>query len=272
MRALLALSALLLVSSAAFADEPTPCGSKPADMACIPAGPFLRGSMKGWKDERPQETVELDAYFMDLNEVTYPDYQDCVKAKACRKGGPNYPHFNGPKQPINGIQWFGAVEFCQWKGKRLPTEAEWEKAARGTDGRTYPWGEEKATCARAIIKEGEPNGCGKGIVWDVGSRPPNPYGLFDMAGNSWEWVQDWYSPSYAACGKDCQGKNPKGPCGGALTCKGHEERIVRGGSWYWDGAYCTTTKRRSHHPGNTPFHHFGFRCAKDAAVEVEAGH
>jgi formylglycine-generating enzyme required for sulfatase activity len=167
--------------------------------------------------------------------------------------------------PITGASWFQAARYCRFRGKRLPTEAEWEKAARGTDGRLYPWGGEKATCARAIIKEGDPNGCGRGKVWPVGSRPPTLYGLYDMAGNSWEWVADWYSRSYAACGRDCQGKNPRGPCAGAPECRGHTERIVRGGSWYWDASWATTTRRRPHAPQNHPFHHFGFRCARDAA-------
>jgi formylglycine-generating enzyme required for sulfatase activity len=86
-----------------------------------------------------------------------------------------------------------------------------------------------------------------------------------MSGNAWEWVADWYSKSYQACGKDCQGTNPKGPCQGAAKCPGHPEKVVRSGSWYWDASYATTTKRRSHFPENKPqYHHFGFRCAKDA--------
>lgn len=260
----LILPLVLALSAPALAAEPAACGEVPADMACIPGGPFLRGSDRGPRDERPAATVEVDAFLMDLREVTVADYQACVAAKACAKAGPNYRGFSDADQPITGVSWFNAVEFCTFKGKRLPTEAEWEKAARGTDGRRYPWGDEPATCARAVIKEGEPNGCGRGKVWPVGSRPAGVHGLFDMAGNSWEWVADWYSKSYAACGAGCSGKNPKGPCGGAATCAGATERVVRGGSWYWEAPYATTTKRRSHLPGNRPFHHFGFRCARDA--------
>ncbi len=233
-------------------------------MACIPAGEFLRGSDDGPRDERPSAKVDVDAFYMDINEVTVGDYKECMKAGGCKKAGPNYQGFSEPNFPITGVNWFHSSDFCKWKGKRLPTEAEWEKAARGTDGRKYPWGNEKATCKLAIIKEGEPNGCGRGKIWPVGSRAANQFGLFDMAGNSWEWVNDWYSKSYAACGKECEGKNPKGPCGGASPCAGHAERLVRGGSWYWDATWATTTRRRPHFPENKPFHHFGFRCAKDA--------
>jgi formylglycine-generating enzyme required for sulfatase activity len=246
-------------------------------MGCVPAGDFIRGSNDSWKDERPQQTIWLDAFYMDKYEVTYADYKACEAAKVCRHGGPNYRHFDEPTMPITGANWYGADEFCKWKGKRLPTEAEWEKAARGTDGRKYPWGNEVATCERAIIDEGtehgsKENGCKRAKPWPVGSRPPTLYGLYDMAGNVHEWVADWYTPSYKKCGDACSGKNPKGPCGGsAADCPGYEEKVVRGGSWFWDATWATTTKRRSHVPSNHPiFHHFGFRCAKDASASASA--
>lgn len=238
------------------------CGAPEPGMACIPGGPFTRGRSGGPKDERPPDAVELDPFWMDLTEVTVAEYRACREAGACDKAGPNYAGFSEPAMPITGVSWFQAARFCAFKGKRLPTEAEWEKAARGADGRLYPWGDERATCARAIIKEGEPNGCGRGKIWPVASRPANPYGLFDMAGNVHEWVADWYAPSYAACGAECRGRNPRGPCGGALECPGVAQRVVRGGSWYWDASWATATRRRAHFPQNRPFHHFGFRCAK----------
>ena len=260
--------ALELAVGAAAAASMTPCGPETPAMACIPTGEFIRGSTSGPADERPAEKIYLEAFYMDIYEVTFSEYQACVTAKKCRRARPNYEGFSEAKQPMTGVSWFGADEFCRAHGKRLPTEAEWEKAARTEDGRVFPWGNEPATCERAIIKDAAVNGCGKGKVWPVGSRPPNPYGLYDMAGNSLEWVADWYSPSYQVCGNACRGKNPAGPCGGKFPCPGSDMKVVRGGSWFWPAEYATTTKRRAHYPENKPFHHFGFRCAKDA-VDVK---
>ena len=246
------------------------CGAPPSGTACIPGGPFLRGSNDGPKDTRPQETVWLQTFYMDIYEVTVEEYDACVASGLCDKAKTAYADFSRPKQPKVGINWYVAKKFCEAAGKHLPTEAEWEKAARGTDGRLYPWGNEPATCERAIIMDERGRSCGvkkqggepdKGRTFEVGARSPNPFGLYDMAGNSWEWVADWYSKSYAACGAECRGIDPKGPCGGKEPCKGHDQRIVRGGSWYWPAEYATTIYRRPHFPQNKPYHHFGFRCA-----------
>lgn len=258
----------------------------PKGMACIPGGPFMRGSDDGAESERPQAEIWISTFLMDVNEVTYREYEACEKAGRCEKGGPQYVDFDRPLQPVNGVTWFQARQFCEAHGKRLPTEAEWEKAARGTDGRLYPWGDEVATCERAIIKgETEGRGCGlkktkgkkpeTGRPWLVGSRPPNQFGLYDMAGNSWEWVQDWYASSYGECGEACTGTDPRGPCDGADECDGYRRRGLRGGSWYWPAERATTVHRRAHVPRNEPFHHFGFRCAADLAaldeIEVPEG-
>lgn len=258
-----------------------PCpASLPDAMACIPGGPFLRGTDRGTgsgdANARPQSSVFVQTFLMDRYEVTYAEYKACEAEGRCDKAGPNYVDFNAPKQPITGVSWFHAKKFCEAQGKRLPTEAEWEKAARGTDGRRFPWGDESATCARAVIMSEAGRSCGikqkskkhpdTGRPEPVGSKPATQFGLFDMAGNSWEWVADWYSPSWAACGAACAGVDPKGPCDGADPCPGHDERVVRGGSWYWPAKYATTYHRRPHSPANKPvFHHFGFRCA--ASVE-----
>ena len=247
-----------------------PCEDAPTGMACIPGGPFLRGSNDGPKNTQPQAEVWVSTFYMDLNEVTYEEYKACEKAKRCDKSGPRYVDFSRPRQPINGISWYDARKFCEQAGKHLPTEAEWEKAARGTDGRLYPWGEERATCERAVIKGIEGRSCGvkkrgkkpeTGRVIEVGSKPPNQFGLFDMSGNSYEWVADWYSRGYENCGESCLGVDPRGPCDGAEECRGHKHKIVRGGSWYWPAEYATTIFRRPHVPRNEPYHHFGFRCA-----------
>ncbi|MBI1947531.1 MAG: SUMF1/EgtB/PvdO family nonheme iron enzyme [Deltaproteobacteria bacterium] len=250
-----------------------PCpATAPPETSCVPGGPFLRGTNDSDKNARPQSSVFVQSFLIDRYEVTFADYQACVAEGRCDKAGPNYVDFNAPKQPITGVSWFHAKKFCEAHGKRLPTEAEWEKAARGTDGRRYPWGEESATCARAVIMTEAGRSCGvkqrsknhpdTGRPEPVGSKPATQFGLFDMAGNSWEWVADWYSPSWAACGAACAGVDPKGPCGGVDPCPGHDERVVRGGSWYWPAKYATTYHRRAHAPSNRPvFHHFGFRCA-----------
>ena len=255
---------------------------EPSDMKCVPGGPFLRGSARTAiqedtgqkvKDESPEETVSVSTFFMDTNEVTYSQYQECVKAGKCPPAGPKYRNYDRPNQPMVGLNWFHARDYCTWKGKRLPTEAEFEKASRGPKGELYPWGNEPADCAKAVIRFNGRRSCDKGpehgITFDVGSRPAYRYGLNDIAGNSWEWVNDWYSPSYTECGAACRGKDPKGPCGGADNCPGHDKRIVRGGSWYWDAEYALGSNRRPHFPGNNPYHHFGFRCARSVDVHKD---
>jgi formylglycine-generating enzyme required for sulfatase activity len=280
----LVLAAPSAAHAQAAADQPTPpaalpCGEVPAGMACIPGEWFLRGTDTKDKNARPAATVWTQTFYMDLNEVTIAEYKACKKQGKCPESGPAYPDFSRARQPINGVTWYAAVAFCKAQGKRLPTEAEWEHAARGNDGRTYPWGNEPANCKRAVILQpGLGRSCGvkmdgphpeKGRVLEIGSRPPALYGLYDMAGNSFEWVQDWYSSSYAKCGADCLGINPKGPCGGSeKACPGHPEKIVRGGSWYWEAYRATTFHRREHFPSNHPFHHFGFRCAADVGATI----
>lgn len=249
-----------------------PCGEAPARMSCIPAGPFIRGRDDGERtNEKPAATVWLQTFYMDQYEVTYAEYKACQKEKRCPKSGPRYTDFDHPNMPIQGVSWYDALAYCEAHGKTLPTEAQWEKAARGPDGEIYPWGSEPADCERAIIQDASGRSCGlkkaiskpeTGRPWDVGSRPVGRYELYDMVGNSWEWVYDWYSRSYEACGEACEGVDPRGPCNGEEPCPGHAQKIVRGGSWYWDETRATGTYRRAHFPSNAPhFHHFGFRCA-----------
>lgn len=274
-------SLVILVALPALAQDPPaplPCAEAPAGMACIPGGPFIRGTNDGPEMARPQAEVWVQTFYMDVDEVTYADYKACERAGKCNKAGPKYRDFDRPKQPINGVSWYDAVKYCEAQGKHLPTEAQWEKAARGTDGRTHPWGNEPATCERAVIMDESGRSCGvkkkgsepdKGRVWEVGMKPAGVYGLRDMVGNSYEWVADWYSHSYGECGAACLGVDPKGPCEGKEPCKGHRRKVVRGGSWYWGPDHNNSLYRREHIPANNPeYHHFGFRCA--ASVDEAA--
>lgn len=246
----------------------------PARMACIPGGAFVRGADDGPSNARPRATVHLQTFYMDLHEVTYAEYGACMKDGACPRARPRYLGFDHANMPMTGVSWFHAQAYCEVHGKTLPTEAQWEKAARGPDGALYPWGDEPVTCERAIIEDESGRSCGvkkekskpeTGRPWDVGSRAPGAYGLHDMVGNSWEWTADWFSPSWDDCGEACAGVDPKGPCGGAAECRGHARKVLRGGSWYWPAEMATGIYRRAHVPDNEPFHHFGFRCA--ATVE-----
>jgi formylglycine-generating enzyme required for sulfatase activity len=247
-------------------------------MACVPGGPFVRGSDDGPDNARPKSTVWVQTFYMDQYEVTYDEYETCEREKKCDAGGPQYTDYNHPNMPITGVTWYQAQKYCEVHGKQLPTEAQWEKAARGPEGHLYPWGDEPVTCERAIIRDASGRGCGLEKRYskpetsrphDVGTRPAGAYGLFDMVGNSWEWVADWSSKSWAACGSDCEGVDPKGPCAGAEPCKGHRNKVVRGGSWYWEAEKATGAYRRFHAPDNQPFHHFGFRCAASVAAAKE---
>lgn len=275
------------------------CLSPVEGMSCIPGGAFLRGydndkhhcnqssynkayvskEMKEKKDYRnnfPQETVWMQTFYMDKTEVTNAAYKECVKEKKCEKDGPKYVDFDASKQPITGLSWYNAKKFCEAQGKHLPTEAEWEKAARGENGDIYPWGNEPvSSCDNAVIMSKEGRSCGekkrrgvspeKGRVLEVCSKGASRYGLCDMMGNAEEWVADWYTGSYEACGDDCRGIDPKGPCGGNEDADGrcgkYRHKSVRGGSWYWEPDHATGIHRRSHVPSNNPAHHFGFRCA-----------
>lgn len=246
-----------------------PCVGQVAGMACVPGGSFIRGDDESSR-AHPRASVWLSTYYIDVFEVTTADYRRCVVAGECNDAAPRYADFDAPNQPMHGVSWYDAASYCSAMGKHLPTEAQWEKAARGPDGATYPWGDEPATCTRAIVADRSGRGCGvqkrgnkpeTGKPWPVGSRPAGVYGLHDMAGNAFEWVADWAASSYAACGDDCRGPDPLGPCGGAEFCEGHARKVVRGGSWYWGPNKATATYRRFHVPDNEPFHHFGFRCA-----------
>lgn len=253
------------------------------DMACVPAGYFVRGVAEdehecdqhsqpeeGNMGTTPSSRVWLSTYYVDRTEVTNAAYSACIAAGDCEEDGPRYADFDAPQQPITGLSWYNARRFCEAQGKHLITEAEWEKAARGPEGDHHPWGNEPATCERAIIADESGRACGvrkrgnhpeNGRVWEVASRPAGRYGLYDMIGNAEEWVADYWSGDWSECGEACAGTDPQGACAGQERCTGRGYRVVRGGSWYWPAEHATGFHRRAYRPSNEPPHHFGFRCA-----------
>ncbi len=261
----------------------------PEGMVCVPGGPFVRGTdaphaCNQSENRRettlfgPATTVWMQTFFVDATEVTHEAYKRCVAEKRCTNAGPRYNDYDRPRQPLVGVDWYQARDYCRAMGKHLPTEAEFEKAARGPDGDDTPYGKGEPTCEQAVVMTPEgARSCGtpkaapnpeKGRTLEVGSRPAGRYGAFDLVGNAEEWVADWFARDLQACGADCAGTDPKGPCGGADTCPGHTLKMVKGGSWYWEPAHATGWHRRPHVPSNSPYHHFGFRCA--ASLEEAA--
>jgi formylglycine-generating enzyme len=269
--------------------------SEIAGMKCIPGGVFIRGSESDRTcpqgelrsvpqkkpNHRPIQEVKVSTFYMDETEVTYAAYQQCVIQKKCRPTRPRYSDYNAPQQPMVGMTWFDAHQYCLAQGKQLPTESQWEKAARGPGGELYPWGNEPSDCKRSVIKDPKlGRSCGvkkrysyasKGKTLPVKSKPSGRYGLYDMIGNAEEWTSDWYTKDWEVCGEACAGADPKGPCASqdsAKPCKGYRRKVVRGGSWYWPASCATSWNRRPHFPQNGKpygYHHFGFRCA--ASIE-----
>jgi formylglycine-generating enzyme len=224
------------------------------EMVSIPAGPFIRGTNAGGFDEQPQRTLVLGAFAIDRYEVTNFQYQQFVAATGHRKSGPparyakNMAKMRGPNQPVVYVSWEDAEAYCRWKGKRLPTEAEWEKAMRGTDGRLWPWGnEEQANGANwARVQDGHD------VAASVGSfkTDRSPYGVMDGAGNVMEWVEDWYSENYY---KGAPDQNPPSPEYGVF-------RVLRGGGYTTTGGDIRITSRSKMVPDFRD-ETIGFRCA-----------
>jgi serine/threonine-protein kinase len=229
--------------------------TRPADgmpMVYVPAGTFQMGSAEGEPnadgDEKPQHQVTLDAFWIDKYEVSNALYTRCVEAGACQESAfADDPTYNGADYPVVGVSWQDAVDYCQWIGGRLPTEAEWEYAARGPhDGRIYPWGDDPPTCERSQFW-----GCSEESTLAVGSLPEGASwcGVHDLAGNVWEWVNDWYRSDYYASSPP---QNPKGPETG-------DTKVLRGGSWNFNEEYVRAANRNHNQPA-IRVNHFGFRC------------
>ena len=231
----------------------------------IPGGPFMMGCNGTLdnhcdSDEYPYHTVNVPTFEIDVTEVTLEQYTVCVDSNSCSEpgigGGCSWEHSDWELHPINCIEWTQSKNYCEWVGKRLCSESEWEKAARGPDGRIHPWGNEVATCERTVMRSGSSNttvGCGEGHSWPVASKPPGVYGLYDMSGNVWEWVEDDYHDDYNNAPDDGRPwiENPR-----AST------RIYRGCSFY-DSAHLQRVADRNDDPPGSRFGGIGFRCCND---------
>ena len=231
---------------------------RPADnmtMMYVPAGKFTMGSDYGDSDEQPVHAVTLDAFWIDRTEVTNEMYARCVAEGACRPPSDTssyylssyYGNSQYENYPVIFVDWNQAAAYCEWAGAELPSEAQWEKAARGTDGRTYPWGNSTADSSLANYNRN---------VFDtteVGKYPEgaSPYGALDMAGNVWEWVDDRYDAGYY---NRSPGTNPTGPTSG-------DYRVLRGGSWIISEDSIRSANRNRDDPDYT-YISIGFRCLR----------
>lgn len=230
-------------------------GKDGAPMVLVPAGEFTMGSREDDKsadeDERPAHPVYLDAFYIDQHEVTTTLYSKFFLET--RRATPTHWSEEVLKQhgrkPVVGVSWNDATAYCSWVGKRLPTEAEWEKAARGTDQRLYPWGH---AAPNEVLGKPDYLVRGYAALNDAGSRErgKSPYGVYDMADNAREWVADWYDAAYYS---KSQEHNPKGPVSG-------DNRVRRGGSWM-DRAMRSADRDLGTPTSQTSY--FGFRCAQD---------
>jgi formylglycine-generating enzyme required for sulfatase activity len=278
-------------------DPDTVAAREPLDaMVLVPAGPFLHGCSghdeRCFDNEKPARRVFVSAFYLDRTEVTVDGYAACVASGGCSEDGVresmgedtthnapggentshlkdqaphevcNWGHKERSRHPMNCVSWHQATAFCAWAEKRLPTEAEWEKAARGdADERIYAWGDRPPACDVAVMSEGG-HGCGKGTTARVGSRPrgASPYGLLDMTGNVWEWTADLYDPAYYAQMPDA---DPRGPAEGRF-------RVIRGGGLYNaphpNGMDSLRVTNRYSWVPEARFEYLGFRCARSASA------
>lgn len=251
--------------SDAGADAGIPsCGPSPTgrggEMCLVPAGPFMMGcnadvDSECMDSEKPYHEVATPTFKIDKNDVTVSEYQRCVEEGGCTAAGTGTRcNFNTPgkeNHPINCVDWDQTRYYCAWTGKRLPSEAEWEKAARGTDGRKYPWGNAPLDCDRAVHSA---DGCSNSSTAPVGSKPAgaSPYGAEDMVGNVWQWMEDDWSSDYVGAPVDGSAlvKSPRG-----------RSRVMRGASWSTTITSMTRVSARDTQLPTATFENTGFRCA-----------
>ncbi|MEM7033224.1 MAG: formylglycine-generating enzyme family protein [Chloroflexota bacterium] len=245
-------------TSTPMSEQPTVATSTPtpltlSEMVLIPAGDFIQGSDSGDPKDGPSRIVALPAYEIDKYEVTNQDFALFVattgyatNAEQSSSGQSWRQYGDGkPTHPVVKVTWNDAVAFCAWAGKRLPTEAEWEKAARGTDGIAYPWGN-NFEARFANVKDG-----GLRRTTSVGDYPEgaSSYGVLDMGGNVWEWTDSWFLPY-----PNNSEPNPY---------FGEQFRVTRGGGWFEEADQVTTFNRNAADPNITANDDVGFRCARD---------
>jgi formylglycine-generating enzyme required for sulfatase activity len=244
-------------------------GKAEPDMVFVPAGEFIMGNNMGDDAEKPERTVFLDAFCIDKYEVTNAQYKACVDAGACsppsRPSSPSRLSYYGNPEfdnyPVIWVTWDNAQTYCKWRGKRLPTEAEWEKAARGTDGRLWPWGNSEPDGSKVNLCDVNCTYDWKESHLDDGYQDTapvesfeagkSPYGVYNMAGNVREWVADWFTPDYYSNAPD---RNPTGPSSGM-------GRALRGGSWRSNIEVASITYRLWYDAG-VKDEYIGFRCAR----------
>ena len=261
-----------------------PGGTTPEGMVLIPAGEFQMGSSH--IDEvqsvqtvhvdvsaQPVHTVHIDAFYMDKYEVTKAQYVEFIKAKGSsyaaadshifQEDGTYYVDIGYENHPVGGVTWYDAMAYAAWVGKRLPTEAEWEKAARGgLNGKIYPWGDSKDTSKANYAQP-------IGGTTVVGTYPPNGYGLYDMAGNVWEWCLDEYNENFY---KIPQSRSPN-PIGGSHSIEqliqnpriAEGSRVLRGGSWGDPDIFVRVATRGNRPPTHSLYNNVGFRCVRDVS-------
>ena len=253
---------LVVAQAATSTPAPTfaPPGGVPlTEQVLVPAGSFLMGRDGDTEGAAPQRSVTLEAFLIDRTEVTNAQYAAFLNQNGNQnegsvpwvdmaddenfltQSGGAFQSLSGfENHPVIQVSWYGARAYCQAVGRRLPTEAEWEKAARGEDGRAYPWGDTAIGCELANFWNGNVNSCvGAPVAVGSYSAGASPYGALDMAGNVWEWTEDWFDPT------------------------AQDARVVRSGSFLDQAAWATTFHRHRALPVNQ-YAHTGFRCAQDS--------
>ena len=242
--------------------SPSPCWPHCGEMVAVPEGPFMMGCNETIDtecdtDEHPYHEVNVPGFEIDKTEVTVAQYKSCVDAAVCSSpqtdGKCNWDKAGKEQRPVNCLDWTPSDTYCKWAGKRLCSEAEWEKAARGTDGRKYPWGNETPTCDYAVMTPAAAGGCDSSSTADVGSKPAgaSPYGALDMSGNVWEWVQDTYHVDYTGAPTD----------GTAWVSPEIVDKVRRGGFYDSGSGDLRVSARKSKEPSDLHSNQ-GFRCCR----------